>query len=121
MTMPAIPSGLYSATADDEVDDEVDRAPASWQPRPLQAKNVRVSSRLTPLNGRLKENQNSASDDEVGRVRAERAALVDQARDRLGEHERERRRRDQQQEIWRMPVPISSRSAVDVAARRRSG
>ena len=79
-------------------------------------KNVRVSSRFAPANGRLKrepeQRRRTTSSVDGG---AERAALVDEPRDRLGERERRRRARDQQQED--QPHAVAARSA---AGRRRS-
>ena len=79
------------------------------------AKNVRVSSRLTPLNGRLKENQNSASETRSVEC-GPNAVLVDQPRDRRGEHQRDRRRRDQQQEDLAHAVARDPAQAVAVLA-----
>ena len=77
---------------------------------------MRVSSRFAPANGRLKENQNSASATTSVSLRSEVAALVDQPGDRLGERERGRGARDQRRKIWRIPSPLQSPQAVEVAA-----
>ena len=61
------------------------------------AKKVRVSSRFRPPNGRLKANQNSAIETKCVDVRVELAAFEQQPHDRRGEHDHERRGRDQQQ------------------------
>ena len=79
-------------------------------------KNVRVSSRLAPLNGSEKLNQNSASATVVGRGGAELPALVDEAGQRLGEHGGEERGGDQQQGDLADAVAAGGAKAVEVAA-----
>jgi len=59
----------------------------------LRAKKARLSSRLTPANGRLKANQNSAVETRC----VERAALVDEPGYRCGECEQEPGRGNQEQ------------------------
>ena len=60
ITSPAIPSGLYSATLTITSTTMFIAARRVGIHGRLSAKKVRLSSRLTPANGRLKANQNSA-------------------------------------------------------------
>ena len=78
---------------------------------------MRVSSRFTPANGSENENQNSAVETRSVECGAERAVLVDERDDRRREHERERRRGDQQQADLAHAGPQQSAQAGDVAAR----
>ena len=86
ITSPAIPSGLYSARL--TITSTTMFRPAS----PVgihgrrRAKNVRVSSRLMPPNGRLTANQNSAVATRLVECGGELAALVDEPRDRRRQH-----------------------------------
>ena len=61
ITIPAIPKGSYSATATTTLSSRVAPPSAVGIQGRCSEKNVRVSSRLAPAKGRLKENQNSAS------------------------------------------------------------
>ena len=61
-------------------------------------KNVREKSRLAPCAGSDSAHQNMPCRDEVRGVRPERAALVDEPRDRLREHHHEHRRGDQREQ-----------------------
>ena len=96
-TTPPIPSGPYSAADTAMLISSVTPASAVGVHGLWRLKNVRVSSRLKPENGRLNENQNSASAVWLVDSASNVAALVDEPRDRLGEHERDRGGRDQQQ------------------------
>ena len=82
------------------------------------AKKVRVSSRLSPAKGRLKANQNSAERDQVRRAGAEVAVLEDEPGDRRGEHDHQRRRRDQQQVDLAHPVAERAAHLAGVARGR---
>ena len=77
---------------------------------------MRVSSRFAPANGSENENQNSASDTASVDAGVELAALVDEPRDRLREHERRRRGRDQQQRDLPHAGAARAAQAVEVAA-----
>ena len=68
ITSPAIPSGLYSAMLTIASTTMFIAASLVGIHGRLSAKNVRVSSRLSPANGRLNENQNSAVETRRGRV-----------------------------------------------------
>jgi hypothetical protein len=61
MTIPPTPNGLYSATATIALTISETPPIAVGSHGRCSEKNVRVSSRFAPANGRLKENQNSAS------------------------------------------------------------
>ena len=84
-------------------------------------KNVRVSSRLAPLNGSEKLNQNSASAHLVGRGGAELPALVDEPGQRLGQHGGEERGGDQQQRDLADAVAAGGAQARRSRGGRRSG
>ena len=60
ITSPAIPSGLYRANETIRSTTMLIAASLVGIHGRLSAKNVRLSSRLTPANGRLNANQNSA-------------------------------------------------------------
>ncbi len=66
-----------------------------------------------PANGRLKANQNSASETRLGGLGVEVAAFEHEPGDRGGEHDHERRRGDQQQ------VDLAHPGAHGAAQRRR--
>ena len=117
MTTPAIPSGSYSAADTPALISSVTPASAVGTHGRWSEKNVRVSSRLAPENGIENENQNSASRHRVGRRRAELAALVDEARERLREHRGPDRGRDQEQRDHPHAVAARAPQPVEVMAR----
>ena len=83
---------------------------------------MRENSRLIPWNGSEIAHQTIASDTRSVASGVELAALVDEPRDRLGEHRHHHRARDQQQAIWRTPLAIVRRrsSRAPRAAKRAS-
>ena len=96
MTSPAIPSGLYSADADDDVDDHVHRRQARRDPWTLQREEGAGQQQVQAAEGRLKANQNSAIATRCVDWASNSRAGTQAAR-WGGEHEHERRRRNQQQ------------------------
>ena len=123
ITSPAMPSGLYSAI--DTITSTIMFSAASLvgiQGR-WSAKKVRLRSRLTPANGRLHANQNSARRHQVRGERGEGPVLVDEPRDRRRQDRHQRRGRDQQQvdladAVADRPAHPSDVAAVGHAAQR---
>ena len=81
---------------------------------------MRENSRLTPWNGSEIDHHSIAVGGEVGGRGAERAALVDEPRDRLGEHGHQHGARDQQQADLAHAVAHRAAQVVARAARREA-